>query len=203
MAASLRKPHGREACCEAVQTRFQGKAWVFGDSIDTDMITPGKYLAILDPKGLAEHVLEGADPSFAKKVQPGDLLVAGQNFGCGSSREHAPVAIKGAGIPVVVAESFARIFYRNAINIGLPVLEVPGVHALAQEGDTLEVDLTKGTVRNARTGKTLQGAPLSAKAVGILEAGGLVNVVRQKLHAKGPAQHEAQRLPNHADHKTD
>jgi 3-isopropylmalate dehydratase small subunit len=186
-----------------VQTRFQGRAWVFGDSVDTDMITPGKYLAILDPKGLAEHVLEGADPSFAKKVQPGDLLVAGENFGCGSSREHAPVAIKGAGMPVVLAESFARIFYRNAINIGLPALEVPGIAKASREGDVLDVDLAAGTVRNQRTGQTLQGAPLSEKAMEILEAGGLVNVVRRKLHKQGSVEHQTQVLPKHANHRED
>jgi 3-isopropylmalate/(R)-2-methylmalate dehydratase small subunit len=186
-----------------MQTRFEGKAWVFGDSVDTDMITPGKYLAILDPKGLAEHLLEGADPEFARKVKPGDLLVAGENFGCGSSREHAPVAIKGAGIPVVVADSFARIFYRNAINIGLPVLEVPGVRDATQQGDALVVDVTHGTVRNARTGQEMRGPPLSGKALEILEAGGLVNVVRKKLHAGRGAVHEIQPLPNHADHRKD
>jgi 3-isopropylmalate/(R)-2-methylmalate dehydratase small subunit len=186
-----------------VQTQHQGRAWVFGDSIDTDMITPGKYLAILDPKGLAEHVLEGADPQFAKKVKPGDLVVAGQNFGCGSSREHAPVALKGAGVPVVIAESFARIFYRNSINIGLPLLEVPGIRAATQEGDVLRVDLAKGTVTNTRTGKVLQGSPLSGKAVEILEAGGLVNIVRRKLHAQGAARHATQPDPPHANHRTD
>jgi 3-isopropylmalate/(R)-2-methylmalate dehydratase small subunit len=186
-----------------VQHRFTGRAWVFGDSVDTDMITPGKYLAMLDPKGLAEHVLEGADPQFPKKVKPGDLLVAGQNFGCGSSREHAPVAIKGAGVPVVLAESFARIFYRNAINVGLPALEAAGVRAATREGDVLEVDLQQGTVRNQRTGETLHGAPLSGKALEILEAGGLVGIVRRKLHARGPGQHEMQPLPEHANHRTD
>jgi 3-isopropylmalate dehydratase small subunit len=186
-----------------VQTRFAGKAWVFGDSIDTDMITPGKYLAIIEPKGLAEHVLEGADPSFAKKVKPGDVLVAGENFGCGSSREHAPVAIKGAGIPVVLADSFARIFYRNAINIGLPLLEVPGIGTATQEGDTLDVDLASGTVTNQRSGQRLQGVPLSAKAMEILEAGGLVNIVRRKLHHPGPARHETQRFTPQADAKED
>lgn len=186
-----------------MQTRFQGKAWVFGDSVDTDMITPGKYLALLDPKGLAEHLLEGADPEFPKKVKPGDLLVAGQNFGCGSSREHAPVAIKGAGVPVVLAESFARIFYRNAINIGLPVLEVPGVRAATQEGDVLEVDLAKGTVLNQRSGQLLEGVALAGKALEILEAGGLVNVVRRKLHAQGAVQHQVQPTPPHANHRED
>jgi 3-isopropylmalate/(R)-2-methylmalate dehydratase small subunit len=167
------------------------------------MITPGKYLAILDPKGLAEHVLEGADPQFPKKVQAGDLIVAGENFGCGSSREHAPVAIKGAGVPVVLADSFARIFYRNAINIGLPAMEVPGIGKAAQTGDVLEVDLAKGEVRNGRSGQVLRGVPLSAKAMEILEAGGLVNIVRRKLHQQGPARHETQRFAPHADTKED
>lgn len=186
-----------------MQTRFEGRAWVFGDSIDTDMITPGKYLAIIDAKGLAEHVLEGADPAFARKVRPGDLLVAGENFGCGSSREHAPVAIKGAGIPVVLAGSFARIFYRNAINIGLPALEVPGIGKATQEGDVLDVDLAAGGVKNRRTGEQLRGVPLSAKAMEILEAGGLVNIVRRKLHRQGVVQHETQRFTPQADAKED
>ena len=164
-----------------MKSTFQGTAHVFGDSIDTDMIIPGKYLAFIDAKELAPFVLEGADPSFAKRVKPGDIVVAGENFGCGSSREHAPLGLKGAGVAVVLAESFARIFYRNAINVGLPVLEVPGAHALAAAGETLEVDLAKGIVRNVTTGKTVGAVPLSEKALSILEAGGLVNVVREKL----------------------
>lgn len=164
-----------------MQTLLRGRAWVFGDSIDTDMITPGKYLAIIDPKGLAEHLLEGKDPDFARKVKPGDVLVVGQNFGCGSSREHAVAAMKGAEIACVVGESFARIFYRNCLNLALPILEVPGVATAVKEGDTVEVDLRKGTVRNERTKQVLQGVPLTDKAVEILEAGGLVNLVRRKL----------------------
>jgi 3-isopropylmalate/(R)-2-methylmalate dehydratase small subunit len=164
-----------------MKTTFTGPAWVFGDSIDTDMITPGKYLAIIDPKGLAEHLLEGKDPTFAKKVKPGDILVAGENFGCGSSREHAVAAMKGAQIGCVVADSFARIFYRNALNLALPLMEVPGVGKATQDGDQVTVDLTAGTVTNARTGQVLKGVPLTEKAVELLEAGGLINIVRRKL----------------------
>lgn len=164
-----------------MQTTFTGHAWVFGDSIDTDMITPGKYLAIIDPKGLAEHLLEGKDPEFADKVQPGDIIVAGENFGCGSSREHAVAAMKGAEVACVVAESFARIFYRNALNLALPVLEVPDVSKRVEEGDEVTVDLEAGTVTNARTGDTLKGTPLTEKAVELLEAGGLINIVKRKL----------------------
>jgi 3-isopropylmalate/(R)-2-methylmalate dehydratase small subunit len=164
-----------------MQTAFTGRAWVFGDSIDTDMITPGKYLAIIDPKGLAEHLLEGKDPEFAKKVKPGDIIVAGENFGCGSSREHAVAAMKGAEVACVVAESFARIFYRNALNLALPVLEVPDVADHVKEGDEVTVDLQAGTVTNARTGKMVQGVALTEKAVELLEAGGLINIVKAKL----------------------
>lgn len=186
-----------------MQSKFAGKAWVFGDSIDTDMITPGKYLALLEAKQLAEHVLEGADPDFPKKVSPGDILVAGDNFGCGSSREHAPIAIKAAGIPLVVAESFARIFYRNAINIGLPVIEARGIKGQVRTGDTVEVDLTTGKIRNATRGRSFDAIPLSDKAVEILEAGGLVNVVRRKLQVKGEGKHAVQSLPPHANHRED
>jgi len=186
-----------------MQTAFRGRSWVFGDSIDTDMITPGKYLAIIEPKGLAEHLLEGKDPEFPQKVKPGDILVVGQNFGCGSSREHAVAAMKGVPIACVVGESFARIFYRNALNLGLPILEAPGVTKIVQNNDEVEVDLTKGTVRNARTGQSVKGVPLTEKAVELLEAGGLVNIVRKKLHARGAGQHAMAPLPEHADHRTD
>jgi 3-isopropylmalate/(R)-2-methylmalate dehydratase small subunit len=186
-----------------MQTVFKGRSWVFGDSIDTDMITPGKYLAIIEPKGLAEHLLEGKDPEFAKKVKPGDILVVGQNFGCGSSREHAVAAMKGVPIACIVGESFARIFYRNALNLALPILEVPGVTKAVQSGDEVEVDLTKGTVRNTRSGHVVKGTPLTEKAVELLEAGGLINIVRKKLHARGDVTHKIQPTPAHADFKQD
>jgi len=164
-----------------MQTVFRGKSWVFGDSIDTDMITPGKYLAIIEPKGLAEHLLEGKDPEFPKKVRPGDILVVGENFGCGSSREHAVAAMKGVPIACIVGESFARIFYRNCLNLALPILEAPGVTKVVGQNDEIEVDLTKGTVKNLRTGKSVKGIPLTEKAVELLEAGGLVEIVKRKL----------------------
>ena len=164
-----------------LQTEFDGKAWVLPDDIDTDQITPGKYLAMITPEELGPHVLEGYDQDFPNKVQPGDIIVAGENFGCGSSREHAPLAIKGAGVPVVIAESFARIFYRNAFNVGVPVMEVEGISDHVSEGDEIHVDLEAGTVENKTTGASFQGAPLSEKAFELVDAGGLINLTRQKL----------------------
>ncbi|MBW3581587.1 MAG: 3-isopropylmalate dehydratase small subunit [Euryarchaeota archaeon] len=164
-----------------MRTRFRGRAWTFADSIDTDMIVPGKYLTRLDPESLGEIVLEGARPEFAKEVEPGDIIVAGDNFGCGSSREHAPLGIIGAKVPVVVAENFARIFYRNAINVGLPVIEAPGVTELVSDGDEIIVDIATGTIENIKTGRAVVGTPLPPNMQRIIAAGGLVGIVRQKL----------------------
>ncbi|MHB8605002.1 MAG: 3-isopropylmalate dehydratase small subunit [Thermoplasmatota archaeon] len=171
-----------------METRYRGKTWVFGDNIDTDQITPGKYLAFIDAPTLGTHVLEGAREEFPKLVKPGDILIAGRNFGCGSSREHAPLAIKGAGIPVVLAESFARIFYRNSFNVGLPILECEGIHAAVAEGQQLDVDLLSGHVTNVTTGKKLEAVPLSDKAMELLTAGGLVPLTRAKLEARRKAK---------------
>ena len=168
-----------------MKTAYRGRAWVFPDNVDTDQITPGKYLAMITPEELGRHVLEGADQEFPKKVRPGDILVAGENFGCGSSREHAPIAIKGAGIPCVLAESFARIFYRNAYNVGVCAVEVPGISKEVATGDALDVDLSRGEVRNARTGATLKAEPLTPKALELLEAGGLVALTRRRLQERG------------------
>jgi 3-isopropylmalate/(R)-2-methylmalate dehydratase small subunit len=167
-----------------MQTRFQGRSWVLPDDVDTDQITPGKYLTILEEEELGKHVLEGYDEDFPGEVEAGDVIVAGRNFGCGSSREHAPRAIKGAGIPVVVAESFARIFFRNAVNIGLPILEAPGVTDIVTEGDPVTVDLEEGSLRNDSSGEIVEGQPLQGKALEILEAGGLVPLTRQRLQAQ-------------------
>ncbi len=164
-----------------LRTSFSGKAWVLPDDVDTDQIVPGKYLAKITEEELGPHVLEGYDQAFPENVSEGDIIVAGENFGCGSSREHAPLAIKGAGVPVVLAESFARIFYRNAFNVGLPVLEVEGLPEATSEGDTLVVDLEEGTVTNETTGDTFQAEPLSEKALELVEAGGLINLTRSKL----------------------
>jgi 3-isopropylmalate/(R)-2-methylmalate dehydratase small subunit len=156
---------------------LRGRAHVYGDNIDTDRIIPGKYTKTLDVQSLAEHVLEDLDPDFRHRMQRGDFVVAGDNFGCGSSREQAPVALQTAGVSAVIARYFARIFFRNAINIGLPVLEIPD-HDIAQ-GDELEVDLSSGRVYNRTTGKAYQAKPLPDVMLRILQAGGLVNYLRE------------------------
>ncbi len=156
---------------------IHGIAHVYGDNIDTDRIIPGKYTKTLDTAALAAHVLEDLDPQFSRRVQPGDILVAGRNFGCGSSREQAPVALKAAGVAAVVARSFARIFYRNAINIGLPVVEVED-HGI-QPGDEVSVDLAAGLVVNHTRAATHRAAAMPRQMVDILAAGGLVNYLIQ------------------------
>lgn len=186
------------------KTQFQGRVWALPDSCDTDMITPGKYLTIIDPKGLAEHILEGWRTDFPKLIKSGDILVAGDNMGCGSSREHAPLSMIGAGVPVVIARSFARIFYRNSINVGLPVMECPDMPKdFVKDGDALQVDLEKGLVTNTTSGVEIKGIPLSAKAIEILDAGGLVNIVRHKLSKRGDVQHQAAGAPPEADFAQD
>lgn len=160
---------------------LKGKVWKYGDHIDTDVIIPARYLNMSTPEELAKHCMEDIDSEFAKRVQPGDMIVAGQNFGCGSSREHAPLAIKGAGISCVIAESFARIFYRNAINIGLPILVCPKAARAAKGGDTLVVDLKCGCITNMRTGEVYQTTPFPPFIMAIIEAGGLVPYTQARL----------------------
>jgi len=152
---------------------LKGNVWKYGDNVNTDYIIPGRYMELTDPEEMAEKVFEEHDPSFRKGVKPGDVVVGRTNFGCGSSREHAPIALKGNGVSIVLAESFARIFYRNAINIGLPALECPGIHDAAEKGDVLEVDVTGGLVRNLSNGKELRFKPLPSFMVEVLNAGGL------------------------------
>jgi len=154
---------------------------MFGDDVNTDLIIPGKYLELVDPEEMARHAMEGIDPEFPKKIQKGDIVVGGTNFGCGSSREHAPLALKYAGVSAVVAESFARIYYRNSINIGLPALECPGIVEAVDDGDVVEVDITSGTVKNVRTGAELSFTPLPGFMVEILREGGLVTYIRNHL----------------------
>ncbi len=151
-----------------------GKAWVYGDDVNTDYILPGRYMELTDPKEMAKHAMEGIDPKFLGGVKPGDIVVGGRNFGCGSSREHAPLALHYSGVSCVLAESYARIFYRNAINIGLPALECPGITAAVATGDQLEVDLSGGTVVNKTRGKNLSFTPLPPFMLEVLNAGGLV-----------------------------
>ncbi len=156
---------------------LQGIAHVYGDDIDTDRIIPGKYTKTLDLTQLAAHVLEDLDPEFRHKVKAGDILAAGENFGCGSSREQAPLALKHAGISLVIAKSFARIFFRNAINIGLPPLEIPD-HAIP-DGATLRADVINGIIIDEDAGKTYQAIPLPAVMMAILQEGGLVNYLKK------------------------
>ncbi|MGE5455160.1 MAG: 3-isopropylmalate dehydratase small subunit [Methylocystaceae bacterium] len=161
---------------------FKGKVHRFGNDIDTDAIIPARYLNTADPVELAKHCMEDADASFPTRVQTGDIIVADKNFGCGSSREHAPIAIKASGVACVVAKSFARIFYRNAINIGLPIVECPeGVEAI-KAGDELQVDLVSGKVVNLTTGTEYQGTPFPAFMQNIMDRGGLIEYVRERVN---------------------
>ena len=161
-----------------------GKAVKFGDNVDTDVIIPGKYLVLIDPKELAQHAMEGLDPAFTKKAKDGVILVAGKNFGCGSSREQAPLALKYAGVKCVIAEFFARIFYRNAINIGLPVIECKDVSRKVDAGDVLSVNLEAGTVKNESKGITLNATKLPPFILEILSDGGLIENLRKRMKKK-------------------
>lgn len=163
--------------------KFQGTVHRFGHNVDTDVIIPARYLNTTDPRELARHCMEDIDPSFAGKVRPGDVIVAGENFGCGSSREHAPLAIKAGGVSCVVARSFARIFYRNAINIGLPILECGEAADGAESGHVLEIDLETGLIVNATRNKSCRAKPFPAFILELIRAGGLVARLRSELAA--------------------
>lgn len=160
---------------------FKGAAWTFGDNVDTDQIIPAEYLVTMDNRELAKHAFSKVMPEFARRVAPGDIVVAGRNFGCGSSREHAPRALLGAGVSCVVAESFARIFFRNSINIGLPLVEAK---LDAKAGDTVSVDLSKGVVRNEATGQEAMFASYAPFVMMLMEKGGLVPYTREVLGCK-------------------
>jgi 3-isopropylmalate/(R)-2-methylmalate dehydratase small subunit len=159
---------------------IKGRAFVYGANIDTDQIYPGGYLDLTDPELVARHAMERVDPDFVKEVKPGDMIVAGANFGCGSSREHAAVTLKACGIAAVLAESFARIFYRNAINLGLPLLVCPGIANRVKRGDWMSVDLAAGRVVNLISGATAAAQPLSAYVMAILENGGVKPMIRKQ-----------------------
>ena len=158
---------------------MMAKAWVFGDDISTDDIIAGRYLVKRDPNELKKHVMEAVEQRFASKVRKGDVIVAGRNFGCGSSREHAPIALKAAGVSAVVAESFARIFYRNAINQGVAVVTSKGAREKFKSGDGIKVDIRKGEVLNTSTRKTFKAEPLPDFIMKILEAGGLLPYLKR------------------------
>lgn len=161
--------------------KLKGKVHKYGANVDTDAIIPARYLNVSEPEELAQHCMEDIDSEFLTKVEPGDIVMADTNFGCGSSREHAPLAIKAAGISCVIAKSFARIFFRNAINIGLPLLECIEAVDSTEAGDTLEVDLTTGEISNITRGKTFVAEPYPDFMMGIISAGGLVEYTKRKL----------------------
>ena len=158
----------------------KGKVFKYGDNVDTDVIIPARYLNIADPKELSTHAMEDIDADFVKNMHPGDIVVATRNFGCGSSREHAPLCIKTAGISVVIAKSFARIFYRNSINIGLPIMECPEAVDAISAGDTVSVDFTTGLITDETTGKTFQAEPFPPFIQKIIADGGLMKSIKNK-----------------------
>ena len=157
---------------------FNGKAIKYGDNVDTDVIIPARYLNTIDKKELASHCMEDIDKDFVKKVRPGDIMVAGNNFGCGSSREHAPIAIKESGISLVIAKSFARIFYRNSINIGLAILECDAAVDAIKDGDEVEADLDNGVIYNRTTGESFETKPFPEFIQKIITAGGLIESIK-------------------------
>ncbi len=164
-----------------MQKVIRGKAFVFGANIDTDQIYPGRYMELTDPEDVARHALEGADPNFVKKFQPGDIIVASTNFGCGSSREHAAVTLKAIGVGAVLAESFGRIFYRNGINLGIPLGVCPRIHTIVTTGDILRVDFSTGQVINETTGAKAEAQPFSDTVLHILKSGGIKELIRKQI----------------------
>ncbi|SCW41072.1 3-isopropylmalate/(R)-2-methylmalate dehydratase small subunit [Ruminococcaceae bacterium YRB3002] len=161
--------------------KVSGKVFKYGDNVDTDVIIPARHLTSADPEHLKQHCMEDIDSSFAGNVKPGDIMVAGKNFGCGSSREHAPVAIKASGISLVIAADFARIFYRNAINTGLPIMECPEAAGRISNGDVVEADFETGVITDVTTGETFQAAAFPEFIGNLIAAGGLVEYTRKEL----------------------
>jgi len=163
---------------------LEGKVWIFGENINTDLILPGKYMRVTDREELGRHAMEGQDPGFSERVSKGDILIAGRYFGCGSSREQAPVALKYAGIGAIIAASYARIFYRNALNIGLPVLEVENTGRIAREGDRIRINVETGEIKNLDTGEHFQAKPIPDFMLAIIREGGLINKIKKQVAKK-------------------
>ena len=166
---------------------MQGKVWKFGDNIDTDLIIAARYLNTSEPSELAKHVMEDADPEFVSKMKEGDIIVAGENFGCGSSREHAPIALKAAGVSAVIAPTFARIFYRNAFNMGLPIFELKEA-AEINEGDVVRIDMDAGEVINVSQAKTYKFSPIPDFMQELVDAGGLIAFAKKEIQNKKSAK---------------
>jgi 3-isopropylmalate/(R)-2-methylmalate dehydratase small subunit len=166
---------------------IEGRVWTLGADVDTDQIIAGKWLTVIDPAELKKHVFEIALPEFAANARAGDIVVADENLGCGSSREHAPQALRAIGVGAIVADSFARIFYRNSINLGIPTVEARGVRKIFEQGDTARIEMRRGVVTNLRTGASVTFPPIPQHLLDLLEAGGLVEKVRSELVAQGVA----------------
>ena len=165
------------------KANIDGKVWTFGKDIDTDLIIAARYLNTSVPEELAKHVMEDSDPEFVTKMSRGDVIVAGENFGCGSSREHAPIALKAAGVAAVIAPTFARIFYRNAFNMGLPIFELPESSEI-KEGDEISVDMNAGTITNKSTNRSYDFTPIPEFMQELIDAGGLMNFANNEIKAK-------------------
>jgi len=165
--------------------KLEGDVWKYGDDVDTDVIIPARYLNTSDPAELAKHCLEDLDSEFTEKMSPGDIIVAGDNFGCGSSREHAPLAIKAAGVSCIIANSFARIFYRNSINIGLPILESEDAVSSISEGDKISVDLDQGLIKNLSKDEEYQARPFPEFMQELIASGGLIKYLQEKVNKNG------------------
>lgn len=164
-----------------------GRAFVFGANIDTDQIYPGRYLELTDAEDLAKHAMEGADPSLVKEFKPGDLIIGSTNFGCGSSREHAAVTLKAIGVGTVIADSYARIFYRNAINLGIPLIICKGFSAMVKKGDEVRVEFGTGLITNVTTGTAAQAEPFSDYTLNILSSGGIKPLIKQQMDQRQQA----------------
>lgn len=162
---------------------IQGRAWVYGDNIDTDVIIPARHLTMTEPADLAKHCMEDIDKSFVNEVKKGDIVVGGANFGCGSSREHAPLAFIGSGVAAIVAASFARIFFRNSLNVGLPILECPEIVGKVSKGDILSIDTETGSITNETTGATFRAQPFPKFLSDLIDSGGLVEYAKTRLRA--------------------
>lgn len=167
-----------------METRFEGKAFVFGKNIDTDQIYPGRFVELTEVEDIKKYAMYGADEEFTKKFVAGDIIVADTNFGCGSSREHAAITLKAVGVGAVIAESFGRIFFRNAINLGIPAIVCKGIAGYVADGDKLSVDLNSGEIKNLTTGKTFKAVPLSSYIMNILEHGGIKPMLKAEQDAK-------------------
>ncbi|MDR1744787.1 MAG: 3-isopropylmalate dehydratase small subunit [Planctomycetota bacterium] len=163
------------------KTSLRGPAWVYGDNIDTDVIIPARYLTMSEPADLAKHCMEDIDKTFVKEVRKGDIVAGGANFGCGSSREHAPLAFIGSGVGAIVAVSFARIFFRNAVNVGLPILECPEIAGKIKKGDVVSIDTATGVIVNETSGEKFQARPFPEFLSELIDAGGLVEYARRRL----------------------